>query len=494
MRQRLLSRSKVLTAVGELSQQTQKRIYLVGGVIRDFLLERPIGKDFDFTAEGDVGPLAREFARKEGGQAFLLNDFFGTWRVVGKRGKKKTEVDFSPLQGSDIFSDLRKRDFTVNSLAIPVNEISGSLFPGFIDPLNGLSDLRRKILRANSAEAMQQDPVRMLRAFRLSCTLGLTIENKTLQMIRDNRTLLLRCSQERIRQEFFTALQEPQAEAFLRNLHQAGLLAEIFPEIKSWEDLDQGADHVFPLLEHAFRTVRAEEFLLTHLAGIFPNQAKNIETHFSQAIEDGLSRKALLKFVALFHDSGKPATRTFSTAAPFVRFLDHDQEGQRINTEVARRLKLGRRAVNIISLLTRQHMRILSLSRVEELSPRAKYRFSKDLGREEVDAIFLALADGLAMKAVCFSKTLLGQFPPYVVKLKEIAEELLKYYFEEFTVKKEKPLLSGEDIIAAFQIPQGKDVGRILAKLHEAEREGIVHSREEALEYLKNIDKFRNFS
>jgi len=487
---RALKKSKVLEAVCRLTQKKTQEIYLVGGAVRDFLLGRPPGKDFDFVTRGDAEGLAKEIAREIGGHAFPLDEIFGTWRVVLKIKKKKTELDFSALQGKDIIEDLRQRDFTVNSIAIDLKELA---LPGdlhLIDPLEGLTDIRKRILRANSEESLRRDPLRMLRAFRFASTLKLAVEDETLRMIQRNEELIRRSAGERIRAELFLALEEEDSGLFFRQLRRSGLLGEIFPEVREWEKLKLGVGFSPSLLDHAMRSVEAAELILRHRQSLYSSWSEALKIHFSQTEEEGISRKALFKFLAFFHDSGKMVVASREQEGPVPRFLDHDREGEKINMAIGRRLKLSRRSLRMISDLTRQHMRIHSLGKAQEVTGRAKYRFFQDLGREGIDLAILAFSNAVALSPF----PLRWPFPPgmseEVKKIQKITEALLRYYFEEFTRRPGKPLLTGKQIMETLGIPQGELVGLLLNKLREAEISGQVRTRREALQFLKNIDKF----
>ena len=484
-----LKNSKALEVVRRLTQKRKEEIYLVGGAIRDFLLGRPLGKDFDFVIQGEVEDLAKEIAREMGGNAFPLDETFGTWRVILKKKKKKTELDFSRLQGKDIFEDLRQRDFTVNSLAIHLKDLARPGEPCFIDPLDGLADIRKRILRADSERSLRQDPLRMLRAFRFASTLKFSVEEETLKMIHGNKDLIRRSAGERIRVEFFMALGEESAGLFLRWLHQAGLLGEIFPEVREWETLNVGTGSSPSLLEHGLRTLEATEFVFVHLKDIFSEWADVLKGHLSHSEEEGVSRIALLKFIAFFHDSGKVATAFQDQESISIRFLDHDQKGQEINMAIARRLKLSRRSVRIISELTRQHMRIQSLAKAQELTGRAKYRFFQDLGKEGLDLAILSLANALAASCLELRSPVLAEMKGEARKIKKITDDLLRFYIEDFTQKSAESLVDGKEIMRATGIPQGKAVGALLNKLKEAEISGRVRTKEDALQFLKNIDK-----
>jgi poly(A) polymerase len=486
---RLLQKSKVLDVVRRRAQKRKEEVYLVGGAVRDFFLKRPLGKDFDFVTRGDAEGLAKEVAQEMVGHAFPLDETFGTWRVVLKKKRKKTELDFSRLQGTDIIEDLRQRDFTVNSIAIHLKDLARPADPCFIDPLDGLTDIRKRILRANSEESLRRDPLRMLRAFRFVFALKFSVEEETLKMIQRNRDFIQRSAGERIRTELFMALGEEGAGLFLRDLQQTGLLGEIFPEVRGWENLDLGIARPLSLMDHALRTVEAAEFIFSHLGDLYPSSIDFLKDHFSQNDEEGVSRKALFKFIAFFHDSGKTAMGPQDQGKGSPRFLDHDQEGSKINAAIGRRLKLSRRSVRIISELTRQHMRIKGLTKVQELTGRAKYRFFQDLGREGLDLAILSLATALASSAVELRWPLLAEMNEVAKKIREITDDLLCFYTEEFSQKSTRPLVDGKEIMKALGIPQGKIVGALLNKLKEEEISGRVHTKEDALQFLKNIDK-----
>ena len=484
METRFLRKSNILQAVHSLMPKGKVEVFLVGGAVRDLFLRKGIGKDLDFVTTGEVKTLAEQLARKIGGTAFPLDESFGTWRVVLKGAKKKTDADFSPMQGKNILEDLRRRDFSINSMAVDINEVFTREAPALIDPLGGLADLQRKILRTNGEQNLREDPLRMLRAFRFAHLLDLQMEDETLEMIRRNQERIKLAAAERIRSEFFAGLNASGADRFLRDLQQAGLLGQIFPEVAAWPGVEQGGHHDFPLLEHAFRTVAATEWILAHLPQIFPAYAPSLQVHFGRTIEEGIGRKAFLKFVALFHDSGKPSTRTVNAQDQSVRFLDHDSVGRGINEQIARRLKLSRRAVRILGELTRHHMRSLSLSKGKEITPRAGYRFFGDLGIEGLDAALLAQADALATRETRLQWPLV--LPDDVNRVMEASSWLVRYYYEEFTSGSQKPLLDGREIMEALQVPEGEKVGVLLGRLREAEMAGRVRTREVALAFLRN--------
>jgi tRNA nucleotidyltransferase/poly(A) polymerase len=483
-----LKKSKILQAVHRLAGEGRAEVFLVGGAVRDLFLGRPPGKDFDFVLPGNVGGFAKEGARELGGTAFLLDDAFGTWRVVVKQEGGKSEVDFCALQGGNILADLRQRDFTVNSLAIRLADLFQRENPPVIDPLSGISDLRQGTLRVNSEASLRKDPLRMLRAYRFAYTLGLRIDEETGRAIGRNRKLIRLSAAERVRGEFFAPLHENRAAQFLGDLYRVGLLPELFPEIEAWAKLPLAPAPGFHLLEHALQTVTAGDFLLARLEDLVPPHGSSLERHFLQVIEDGISRKALFKFACFLHDSGKTETRPSGPEnAPF-RFLDHDQAGRRINERLAKRLKMSRRSQRILAELTRQHMRLAGLARNDALTPRAKYRFFRDLGKEGPDLVLLSLANAQGSGKNLSPVAPLGSPSGDLGRIMETGKELLRYFCEEFSSRPSGPLLNGKEVMQALGLGQTPLVGKVLGRLKEAEASGRVRSREEALEFIKNID------
>lgn len=480
----------IVQEIHQICRTLRIQCFMVGGIIRDLLLERNPGRDIDMVCPHSAETLAKELALKIGGHAFLLNDGFGTWRVVLKRVKRNWQLDVSPIHGSDIIEDLRKRDFTINSIALPWENFLTPDIHALIDPMGGKEDILRKRLRANSEEGLIQDPLRMLRAFRLSYTLGLSIEKKTLEMIQRNKGRIPHCAMERIRQEFFASLNLAQGPTFLQDLQNLTILGEIIPEIKGWERIPVGLQST--LLDHGFRTAAAADFILKNSLCLL---GRSLKGHFSEELEEGISRRSLFLFIAFLHDSGKSRVNSSPSEEGGQRFWDHDQEGEKINIQIGRRMKLSRKSIRILSLLTRHHMRLGTLAQAEGWTDRAKYRFFRDFGKEGIEALCLALANEIAKRTWNLPIRRIENLPEEVGKMVRLVREFLRYEEEAFQKKTLAPLLSGEEIMKNLHVPQGERVGILLRRLHEAELAGKIQTKEAALAYLKSeyskmIDKF----
>lgn len=461
--------SEAVRAAFEISKELDRKVCLVGGTVRDLLLKSGLGNDYDFVVEGKGLPFARAFADKVGGSFFILDEKRDASRVVSKKG---FQADFSGVRGS-IEEDLRLRDFTVNSMAIPVDSVFGVGIPVLLDPLGGLSDINSGVLRASSLRSLKEDPLRILRAFRFSSAFGFRIDNGLLEQIREGREALTGVSAERLRSELFMILDAPGAYDILEEMDEAGVLNTLFPEVGKWKGFYQGGWHLRDLFNHSMKTVAAAEEVLSHLNRYFPRHFNEVESHMGEEIEACVTRRGLLKLASLLHDSGKLYTRVME--GDRGRFFGHDKAGERLSASIAKGLKLSRRSEIILKGLTSNHMRILGLSKLKRVTGRAKYRFFRDAEGFGPDLLVLALADA---QATPIEGNRLEEF-------NRLVGALADYYYEEFTPVPQRPLLTGEEIMRAFGIPQGKQIGEMLDALREAEMTGKVTNKREAINYLK---------
>ena len=210
-----------LESINQLSQKLDSPLYLVGGTIRDHLLERHC-KDYDFTS-AEAPEIARQWAQKVQWTLIPLDKTPGheTYRVVLN---PNLYFDFTTLQGKTIEKDLAQRDFTINAMAISLSDFIAEK-RNLIDPLNGQDDLRNKIIRVVPGRTFEKDPLRLLRAFRFANTLGFGIEPHTLAQIKTHKSKLDQVAQERITYELLILLENPRSN--LDTLNQTGLL-EVF--------------------------------------------------------------------------------------------------------------------------------------------------------------------------------------------------------------------------------------------------------------------------
>ena len=471
------------------------RVWLVGGSVRDGFLGRPTS-DFDFVFQGDALALGRRLANELGADYYDLDPQRGAGRLILTTGEgQRSVLDFSALRGPDIDEDLRRRDFTVNAMAIPFG--MAGLATDLVDPLHGARDLQQKVLRACSATSIGDDPIRAVRAARLSAELGLRLETETIHQVRQASTALAGVSPERLRDELFRLLGTAPGTG-LRLLDHLGLVDSTLPEISPLRGLGQPPPHAFDAFEHTLATVEHLDHLLRLLAG---RAGKSAATDLTEAealhrLSDfrddltayldfspsfGRPRAALLLWSALLHDSGKPQSRA-TDAEGRLRFFGHETIGARVAVEASRRLRLSTVEQAEVEMTVLHHMRPEWLEAEAAPSARAVYRFFRAAESAGVSVVLLSLAD------------LLGRFVPPAPqdawrRRLESARTLLQAWFSERSLRVAPAmLLSGEEVMELRGILPGPDVGKILEALREAQAAGEVGTREEAERFVADYE------
>jgi putative nucleotidyltransferase with HDIG domain len=280
---------------------------------------------------------------------------------------------------------------------------------------------------------------------------------------------------ERVRDELVGILGEARATVGLRMLDRLGVLAVLLPESAPMRATAQPLPHHFDVWEHSIRAVEAVDVLLADLDALAP-WGPGLRGHLGEPLGGGLTRRQTLRLAALLHDVAKPETRT--EQAGRVRFFGHDAAGARRAAAIAERLRLPRRAGQVLERLVAEHLRPMHLAQAGEISRRARFRFFRDLGEEASDLLLLTLADAAALTGGSPLAVWAGEGGAVVRTLMAGAET-------EETAAGAPPLLRGEEVMAAFRLGPGPAVGRLLARAREAQALGLVATPEEALDYLR---------
>ncbi|MEO0136335.1 MAG: HD domain-containing protein [candidate division WOR-3 bacterium] len=422
----------------------RQKLYLVGGTIRDlFLGIKP--KDYDFAVSGSGINFARRVAKTIKGAFVLLSAEDDEARVV----KDGIIYDFIGFK-DDIINDLNRRDFTINALAVDLDNLE------LLDPAGGLKDLRNRIIRPTTKSSLQEDPLRILRAFRFALELNFKID-ETFYLLAQNISLQ-DIAAERIGYEFIRITSADHSYEMILKMNEMGLFQQLFPEAgKIIEDQ--------LLWGHSLNTYRALEILMEK--GFF----KNLEPEFSNyfALD---KRKALLKIAGLFHDVAKPDT--FLIKEGDVHFYGHDTKGARIVEVIGyKRLKLSRNDVQVMKKLVKEHMRPHLLAANQELTDRAIRRFFRDLGEDYFGAMMLAWADGYATGG-------------RTRHLEKIFIRMIELKRADEAKPKVERLVNGYDLIAIGLKP-GPIFKIILQELLDLQLEGKIKTKEEGLTIAKEI-------
>jgi len=473
----------------------------VGGLLRDLLLGRET-RDLDLVPEQDAEEFARSFASEVGGSFVLLDEKNRIYRVVKqkiseKKGKEIFNLDFSQMRGKKIEDDLLLRDFTVDAMAMRLDWIEGNLrifsrvkrlSKLVVDPSGGMIDLKKKLIRKISPRIFDDDPLRLLRGYRLAATLGFAIERETENEIRDKVDLVKGAARERVRDELFKILSTPQSYRYIRRLQRVGLLTKIIPEIEVMKEKPENYYHREGLWGHTLETLKSMEEILSSLVKLFPGMSRKLIAHLDEKISGEVERRTLLKWAAIFHDIGKP--KTVRREEGRVRFFGHEEAGTSLVVEIMERLRFSNKAIKVVDRIVENHMRPGNLSEVSQLTDRAIHRFFRDLSQEGVDTLLLSLADRYSYRKILpeRDRKLGSEISRKSIKKHEktVRKMLNRYYYHKERILP-KPLIRGDEIMASFNLPQGPLIGKLLTKVGEAQAGGKLKNREEALQFLKKL-------
>ncbi len=479
----------VLNRVNSIITGQGAQAYLVGGFLRDILLDRDT-VDIDIAVAPDALAIASRVADALNGRYVLLDKDNRTGRVVLVGEKEPStryqrELDFTTFEGS-IEQDLARRDFTINAMALNLNQLTGGhREPELIDPYNGWSALEQGVIRSVAETAFASDPARLLRAVRLAAELGFIIDEKTEAQIKRYSPLLAGVAGERVREELLRLLAVPGSGQFLPYLDRLGLLTAIVPELAQTKGVEQPKEHCWNVFEHSLKTVTAVEFVLRQgdwehggegvLAAVPWSEA--LEKHLALEVSSGSTRGVLLKLAALLHDIAKPQTRAIDDSGR-MRFLGHGKEGAAVTGGILERLRFSSRETRLVETLVRHHLRPMQMSQGELPTRRAIYRYFRDTAEAGIDILFLNLADHLATRGPQLSL-------PNWREHTQMVEYVLSKYFEKESLPLPVRLINGHDLLNIFGMSPGPEVGNILEIVREAQASGELTTRQEALVYIR---------
>jgi len=469
---------ELLTRIDEM--RGNAAMYIVGGTVRDLLLARAL-RDIDLAVDGDARRWARSVADRLGAHFVALDDEHDVARIVLDDAAVH-HIDVAGLRGG-VEDDMRLRDFTVDAMAVR---------PGsdqVIDPCGGLADLAGRRIRMTSADALDADPLRLMRGVRIASALGFGIERETARAIEARAPMVLQAAAERRRDELARMLSLARAEPALRLLDRLGLLDVLLPEVAAGKGVEQPKEHAYDVFEHNVRTVAALDVMLAEeppagaegpwetLWEAFGWRGHDLRAYFAGEMSEGRSRSALLKLAGLLHDVAKPQTRAPQPDGR-IRFFGHADEGARIAAEITRRFRFSARESRWVALLVEEHLRPVQLAQVGEApTRRALHRFFKDLGDAAEAVLFLALADAWAARGPMMTR---GGWRRQVAYMNSVLVRSL----EDEGIVHPPRLVTGRDIMSALNLPEGPMIGRLLAAVEDAQAAGELSDREAALAFV----------
>jgi poly(A) polymerase len=437
------------------------RSWIVGGALRDELLGREV-TDIDIAVEGDPAEAARALAAEVRGPVFRLSEAFGAWRVIDRRGHI---YDFAPLQGESIEEDLRKRDFTVNAMARPRE--GGEL----IDPLGGRPDIESKTLRVIGPESYESDPLRPLRLARFAAELRFRPDPETETLTAAAAARVPEASGERVFGELRRLVLAPGAVEGLALADRLGLVNAVLPELADLHNVEQSHFHHKDVYGHTLE-------VLERLIELEREATGELREVLDTPLADELTRGEALRFGALLHDIGKPATAEVREDGR-VTFLGHDRLGEEMVRQICRRLRTSDRLSRFLEGVTRHHLVLGFLVHERPLDRRAVYRYLTRTSPVEVEVTLLSCADRLATRGKNAERAIDAHL--------ELAKELMPAALEWHRTGPPHLPLRGDELAREAGIEPGPELGRVIAELQEALYAGEIAGRDEAVDLARRL-------
>jgi poly(A) polymerase len=368
-----LNQFEFLKTFSEIADQEGKRIYLVGGFVRDIILHRKRtemdflvvgnGPDFAQIAAQSLGIKNISIFRTYGTAHFRYNEF--DLEFVGARKESYDRKSRNPIVEDGSFEDdIKRRDFTINSIAVSINRDD---FGKVIDTFNGISDIEEKIIRTplDPLTTFNDDPLRIMRAFRFASQLNFRIEESVNNAARIMKERLKIVSQERISDEFLKIIASSKPSVGLKLLFLSQVMDIVFPEISKMAGVEQRQDY--------------------HHKDVFYHTCQVVD-NISEFTDD-----IWLRFAALVHDIAKPATKKFVDGVGWT-FHGHEELGARMMKNIFRRMKLPYNKLEYVEKLVRLHLRPIALAK-DEVTDSAIRRLIVSAGEDLNDLITLCRAD-----------------------------------------------------------------------------------------------------
>jgi poly(A) polymerase len=432
--------------IGELADRQNKEIYLIGGFVRDIILQRP-SKDIDFVVIGKGIDFAKSLAQVLGNAKVSYFENYGTAQIsiedliiefVGARKESYQRDSRNPIvEDGTLKDDQDRRDLTINAMGIGLNR---SNFGQLIDPFDGLGDIERQTIRTplDPDKTFSDDPLRMMRAIRFATQLGFKIEENTYEGIVKNKERISIISQERITEELNKIIMSPVPSIGFEYLYYSGLLELVFPEM---QDL------------HGVETING----FSHKDNFF---------HTLQVLDNlcQLSDDIWLRWAAILHDIAKPATKRFEPGIGWT-FHGHEDKGSRMVKPIFKKLKLPlNEKMKFVEKMVLLHLRPIVLSQ-EKVTDSAVRRLMMEIG-EDIDQLMKLCKSDITSKNEKKVERIKQNFAVVEEKIKQVAE---KDYLRNW-----QPPISGTDIISRYQIIKKEHIGLLKNAVKQSILDGTV--------------------
>lgn len=462
----------VLSALPRLTEQP---FYLVGGAVRDVLRGEPRITDWDILVPRDAIGIARRFADVIGGSFVPLHEEQPTARVV-QAGR---QYDLIQYRAETLEADLRRRDFTVNAIAVDLRKLLVGANEDFIDPCGGVADLDARLLRPCGPGAFRDDPLRAVRLYRFVATLGFMPTAEAAALAADVADQLHTIAPERITDELARLFAAPGAAPAIERLARSGLWEAIVPETTAGRGMAQSRNHHLDVFDHDMAASVAVVGFLNALDDWCVPYAGDFRAWLGASLAGERTRRWIVPLAALLHDAAKPAVRMVGPDGE-PKFPWHEQAGGHLAGRIAERLRLSRAEQRLLVAAIRQHGRPHDLA---NHGPEHPIRLIAVLGAAAPACIMVTMGDRATAR---------GPNRPPVIVARDITflQGLLRDTFGRYApLLATPPLVTGDEVLRALNLHSGKEIGQLLRRLRWRQLAGKLADADDALRVAAELHK-----
>lgn len=456
-----IKKDKIINLIKKHAQNAQ--IYLVGGVLRDFYLNK---ENFDkdlIVDKIDAEDFAKKLAKSIDASFVPLDEENKIYRLVLK--DKINYIDIANPIGGTIKEDLTRRDLTINSIALNLKTLE------IIDINDGIKDLKSKKIRHINEQNFVDDPLRLLRVYRFQSMLGFNLDNELAKIVTKHASKIHKSAIERINYELLRLFSGDYCAKTLLEMDKTGLFAEILPISQELKKVPPNLHHHLNLFEHSIEVTK-------QIQGIYEKSSPEIKKHLQKVDFGGLTRLAHLKFAGFLHDIGKPGTWTIEEETGKHRFIKHDDIGAKMAANILKQRKFSKKQIDYIQKMIKYHIYPSHIVNNPEINDKIYMRFIRKMENEVIDIIILAMADRLSARGTDITDEIVEK------NIKNLTSLLNFYLTVKDTLKPLPKLLSGEEIMELLNIKPSKELGEIIKSLKEAQVSGDISTKKEAIKFI----------
>ncbi len=452
--------------LNKIKENFTNEIYLVGGSVRDYLMGIESHDRDIIVMDEDAKNFSLKLQKLFDATFVPLDEENKIYRLV--MSDKINYIDITNPVGGTIEKDLMRRDLTINAIAVNIN--SGEV----VDISGGVTDIKNKCIHCVNEQNFVDDPLRLLRVYRFQSLYNFSIAPETLSAICKYVELIKKPAFERINYEVLRLFSGRYAHVALENMNKTWLLEEIFPFVKELKQVPPNSHHHLDLLHHSIETVK-------QIQEIYDNAQDEVKEHLDRVDFGGFSRLAHLKFAGFIHDIGKFSTWTIEEGGRH-RFIGHDDVGSKLAGTMLKKMHFSNKQVDYLTKMIKFHIYPSQLMSSPQITEKIMMRFVRKMDANSIDNIILAMADRLSARG--------PEITDEVVEHNiNLLTTLMKFYLDVRETLKPLPIfLTGNDVMEILNIKPSPKLGKIMNSLHEAQLNGDVQTREQAVEFVQNVN------